>query len=251
LVLVPSLSSSKDETVGFVLEKHGEWYLDGAPSRALAEGDRLPAGAKIRPKQERPEGDKVSLTVCLYTGQAKVYIGPEILPARRDPSLVNRLWRAVAGRYSGGYVHALSRGKEISDGIVRLENRQIDLAPVFHADVEGEHQLRFTPMAPIPATTKGPVAIRFAWVPKRPSPVTAEGLRSGLYECVVVAQDGEPQGDATAWILLSEPGSYDRSAKTYREAVALSERWDEKVSPYAILSFRRACLKTLAEPAPP
>jgi len=251
LLLVLSLSSSQDEIVGFVLEKHGEWYLDGAPSRALAEGDRLPAGAKIRPKQERPERDRVSLTVCLYTGQAKVYNGPEVLPARRDPSLVNRLWRAVAGRYSGGYVHALSRGKEISDGIVRLENRQIDLAPVFHPDVEGDHELRFTPMAPTPATSTGPVAIRFAWVLKRPAPVTAERLRSGLYECVVVAQDGEPQGDATAWILVSEPGSYDRSAKTYREAVALSEGWDEQVSAYAIHSFRRACLKTLAEPAPP
>src|SRR5271165_2715887 len=106
LVLALSLSSGcshTEDSVGFVLEKHGEWYLEKAPSRTLSEGDRIPAGAKIRPKKEEgQEGEKSSLTICLYTGQAKVYTGAATLPARPDPSSVNRLCRAIAGRYSGG-----------------------------------------------------------------------------------------------------------------------------------------------------
>ena len=124
LVLALSLSSGcshTEDSVGFVLEKHGEWYLEKAPSKTLSEGQEIPAGAKIRPKEEGQEGEKCLLTICLYTGQAKVYKGSKgsaTLPARPDPSSVNRLCRAIAGRYSGGYIHALSRGKEISDGVV-------------------------------------------------------------------------------------------------------------------------------------
>jgi hypothetical protein len=247
VTLAGSLASATEESVGFVLEKHGDWIVDATPPRTLAEGDRIPAGAKVRPKEDSQGKKKHSLTICLYTGTAKVYTGPATLPARYDPSVASRLWRAIAGRHSGGYVRALSRGTEISDGVVRLENHQIDLSPVFHPDVESEYHLRFTSVARAPATK--PVTVRFQWSLKRPAPVKVEGLRSGLYECMVVAQDGQPQGDATNWVLVSEPRSYEQAAATYREAVALSEAWDADVSPYAIFSFRRSCLKMLAEPA--
>src|SRR5207302_1795219 len=42
-----------DEAVGFVLEQHGEWLMDGEPQRALSEGDELPPGATIRPKDAK------------------------------------------------------------------------------------------------------------------------------------------------------------------------------------------------------
>jgi len=255
LVLALSLSSGcshTEDSVGFVLEKHGEWYLEKAPSRTLSEGDRIPAGAKIRPKKEEgQEGEKSSLTICLYTGQAKVYTGAATLPARPDPSSVNRLCHAIAGRYSGGYIHALSRGKEISDGVVRQEKGRIDLAAVFHADIPGEHQVQFRHTAQSSANPPDPVTIRFVWDPKRSTTVNTVGLRPGLYECTVLSPGGQREGDATAWVLVSESPAYERAADTYREAVALSEAWDDDVSPHAVVSFRRACLKTLAEPTRP
>jgi len=133
LVLALSLSSGcshTEDSVGFVLEKHGEWYLEKAPSQTLFEGKEIPAGAKIRPKEEGQEGEKCLLTICLYTGQAKVYTGPATLPARLDPSSVNPLSRVIGGRYSGGFIHALSRGKEISDGVqTRKGPKRTDRAP--------------------------------------------------------------------------------------------------------------------------
>lgn len=229
-----------------------------APSKTLSEGQEIPAGAKIRPKEEGQEGEKCLLTICLYNGQAKVYrgidciTGPATLPARPDPSsFINRLCRVIGGRYSGGYIHALSRGKEISDGVVRQEKGRIDLAAVFHADIPGEHQVQFRPTAQSSANPPGPVTIRFVWDPKRSTTVNTVGLRPGLYECTVLSQGGQWEGDATAWVLVSESPAYERAADTYREAVALSEAWDDDVSPYAVVSFRRACLKTLAQPTRP
>ena len=94
LVLALSLSSGcshTEDSVGFVLEKHGEWYLEKAPSRTLSEGDRDSGrGQDSTEEGRRTRGGKSSLTICLYTGQAKVYRGivpgPATLPARPDPS---------------------------------------------------------------------------------------------------------------------------------------------------------------------
>ena len=254
LVLALSLSSGcshTEDSVGFVLEKHGEWYLEKAPSQTLSEGKGFRPGQRFDQKEEGQEGEKSSLTICLYTGQAKVYTGAATLPARPDPSSVNRLCRAIAGRYSGGYIHALSRGKEISDGVVRQEKGRIDLAAVFHTDIPGEHQVQFRPTAQSSANPPGPVTIRFVWDPKRSTTVNTVGLRPGLYECTVLSQGGQWEGDAAAWVLVSESPAYERAADTYREAVALSEAWDDDVSPHAVVSFRRAWLKTLAEPTRP
>ena len=181
LVLALSLSSGcshTEDSVGFVLEKHGEWYLEKAPSKTLSEGQEIPAGAKIRPKEEGQEGEKCLLTICLYNGRAKVYrgidcvTGPATLFARPDPSsFINRLRRVIGGRYSGEYIHALSRGKEISDGVVRQEKGRIDLAAVFHADIPGEHQVQFRPTVQSSANPPGPVTIRFVWDPKRSTTV--------------------------------------------------------------------------------
>ena len=260
LVLALSVSSGcshTEDSVGFVLENYGDWYLEKAPSKTLSEGQEVPAGAKIRPKEEGQAGEKCLLTICLYNGQPKFYRridcikGAATLPARPDPSSVNRLCRAIGGRYAGGYIHALSRGKEISDGVVRQEKGRIDLAAVFHADIPGEHQVQFRPTAQSSANPPGPVTIRFVWDPKRSTTVNTVGLRPGLYECTVLSQGGQWEGDATAWVLVSESPAYERAADTYREAVALSEAWDDDVSPHAVVSFRRACLKTLAEPTWP
>ncbi len=236
--------------MGFVLEKHGAWYLEQEPSKALSEGDRVPAGAKIRPREvEQKEGEKCSLTVCFYTGQAKVYTGPATLPDRVAASPVARLCRAMAGRQPTGYVHAISRGNEVSDGVVRLENGQVDLAPIFHAGQPGEYQVEFKRASPSSANTPPAATLRFVYDAKRSLSVAAVGLSPGLFECAVLLPGGRP--GAAAWVLVSEPSAYAQAAEAYRQAVTLSEAWDPDVSPYAIVSFRRACLKTLAEPIRP
>ena len=42
-----------------------------APSKTLFEGKEIPAGAKIRPKEEGQEGEKCLLTICLYNNGSK------------------------------------------------------------------------------------------------------------------------------------------------------------------------------------
>jgi hypothetical protein len=249
LGLTLSASSPDDEIVGFVLEKRGDWYLDGPQPRSLSEGDRLAEGATIRPKDQAPGKKKCSLTVCFSDGVAKVYSEPGTLTLRSksNRSRLSRLWKVIAGRYSGGYVHAMSRGRELSDGVVELKNEQIDPSAIFHVDNPGEYHLRFALIATTPSTVGGAVTIKFKWDAKRPATVSAVGLRPGLYKCAVVAADGRVQGDATAWVLVREARAYAQAAKTYQEAVDLSEKWDESVSSHAVLSFRRACLKALAE----
>jgi hypothetical protein len=251
LALAVTLGLAEDDSVGFVLEKHGEWLLEGPSPRLISEGDRIPGGAKLRPKEGRRGEDKSTITICLYTGQAKVYTGAATLPARYDPSLVNRLWRAIAGRYSGGYVHALSRGRGISDGVVRRENQRIDLSPVFHAEAAGEFRVRFTPVPGNAAKATGPVTLRFVRSPEQLAPAGSGELRPGLYECTIVDHKGQPKGDSTAWVLVAGAADFGRATAKYREAVDLSEKWDDNVSPYAVVSFRRACLKSMAEPIRP
>ena len=135
-----------------------------------------------------------------WSGQGLYGSGDPSRPPR--PLLGQSTLPAIAGRYSGGYIHALSRGKEISDGVVRQEKGRIDLAAVFHADIPGEHQVQFRPTAQSSANPPGPVTIRFVWDPKRSTTVNTVGLRPGLYECTVLSQGGQREGDAAAWVLV-------------------------------------------------
>ncbi len=217
--LAVSLGFDGDQPVGFVLEKKGEWLMEGAPARPISEGDRLPAGAKIRPKDGQQIGKNHSLTICLYTGQAKVFTEPSILPVKYDPSLVNRLWRAISGRYSGGYVHAMSRGSELSDGVVCQSNQIIDLSGVFHPNVAGEYQLQFTPLPGNAAKRSGPVMLRLDCPKKTPAPVRSDTLRPGIYQCTIIGPDHQPRDESKAWIMISGSHDYDRAATMYREAV--------------------------------
>ena len=240
-----------DDSVGFVLEKHGDWLLEGKIARPISEGDRLPAGAKVRPKELQQKEKQDSLTICLYTGQARVYTAAATLPVRYDPSLANRIWCAIVGRYSGGYVHALSRGSQIADGVVRRSKQTIDLSAVFHPGAAGEYRLRFRSVSGNSVKAPETVTLRVDWSPKQHSPVRCDELRPGIYECAVVDEQGQPKDDSAAWILVSESFDYERAATTYRVAVDLSEKWEHNVSPYAVLSFRRACLQSLAASTQP
>jgi hypothetical protein len=236
-----------EETVGFVLEQVGEWQLDGKRPRAIAEGDGLPAGGSVRPKAARPADEtapRPKLIVCLYTGKAKVYTGPATLPGRRDPMPLSRIWAAVSRQPMSGYIHPVSRGIGIPDGVVKLNGGVIDPARAFRGLAAGEHGMRFDPIAPRRHGART-TTIRFAWDPEDPHPIPAGGLRPGLYR-VTAPGEGTRPGEG-AWILLSAAPEYDRAARSYREAYELSENWDGAIGPHAVIKFRRAYLKALAE----
>ena len=61
LVLALSLSSGcshTEDSVGFVLEKHGEWYLEKAPSKTLSEGDRDSGRGQDSTKRKKDKREK-------------------------------------------------------------------------------------------------------------------------------------------------------------------------------------------------
>jgi hypothetical protein len=243
LALTAAAAGGQDD-VGFVLEMRGQWLVEGTPPRAIAEGDRLPAEAKVRPKEpdakaKKKGGAAPALTVSLYTGKAAVYTGPATLPPRPSASLANRVWEVVTGKGMGGYAHLLSRALG-DDAVARLDGETLDLTPVLKGPATDDYRLRFDRL--VPGGGGAPVEVKVA---RGATSCRADGLLPGLYEVTVLASEGREAG--RTWVLFTPPSGYDRAARTYAEAVALSEKWDPNVSPRAVTRFRRACLWSLAE----
>jgi hypothetical protein len=245
--MVPSVATAGGpEDVGFVLEMRGQWMVEGKSPRAIAEGDRLAGGARVRPEEPDSKAKKKAstpaLTVSFYDGTAQVYAKAVTLPLRPPKSRPKPIWEEISGQRMGGYVQMRARSFG-DDTVAKLDGATLDLAPVFHGrPTTDDYRLQFDRL--VPDRDGAPIVLQVA---KGSTTCRTQGLRPGLYEVTVFA--GENREAGRTWVLLTPPPGYDRASRTYAEAVTISnsKSWAPDVSPLAVKRFRRACLLYLAE----
>jgi hypothetical protein len=250
------------EDVGFVLQVSGTWFLDGPSPQKIRLGQALPAGGTIR--AQTPHAHSSSIIVVLLDGSSlscgtpEACVQPISLPTSTgsESSAWHRIVGAVKGLFThqpDRYVPSLSRGKgwELHDSVVKLTNGQIDLSPAFKNMEKGEYRLNFQPISHDKTSESGVSLPPFPlpWDPEHPTPVAVEGLRPDLYKVGIsvaesYTEDHEP---VEVWVLVQEPGTYEKTAAAFQEAVALTKQWNEELTRSSTRGFLRAYLEYLAK----
>ena len=245
-----SIAIADDSIVGFVLDVSGTWVVaTGKKNDNISGGDKLVAGAVIRPTKV----DKDSfLRVCLFDGTTIDYRKETKLPSPVKESTVSRICSAVAGRYRGGVVQAVSRGNEfLTDGVVLLKEGQAEISSLLEDLPDGKWILRFrqqTNSVSTQAQTKAKgddLTVTVNWSSGESANIEVAGLKAGIYELQVLnSRTKRPVGQA-AIVLFSKPDTYETQLESYREAQKLTESWSEEIRESAAVPFLRAYLEDL------
>jgi hypothetical protein len=265
LLLTPpsDAKESLPEDVGFVLKLKGEWLLNG---KALADGEKLPAGGKIyhvqRKRDQPPPLDYISVVFFDGTIESRSWDNlqswnhPIRLPAahKEPPSQWSRIVTAVMGVFPGHpekYTQMSVRGPaiDVQDTVVDINNGQLDLRSAFKHLKKGQYLIVLEPIQHTntraeEATSK---PLSFDWDPNTSPALRVDGIRPGLYTLRVRNAQSEGSGNRSeAWIVLAEHTRYESTAAAFRECVTLTEQWASEAPPDAARSFQRAYLESLA-----
>lgn len=238
-----------EEHAGFVLDMIGTWYLEGATPRKIAGGDKLPAGGAVAPK---PADPNARLVICLFNGKTKTYATADTLPNRSEPSFNDKLLRAISGHYHGGIVHAVSRGENLHDAVLRLDDGQLDVASLLDGLAADTYLLKFTP-ARDSLSEDATATLSVDWkpgesLPGDKTPTVASTLPQGLYRVQLLDKRTKRPTGTDALALVSAAADYEARLKTFDEIKALTQTWDEDVRKVVGIDVERACLESLADP---
>jgi len=255
-MLVGTQSAAAQQTFGYVLDLHGDWYLNG--SSKLSKGSSVTAGSSIT-------------TSSAADGRAYIVITDRSghVFARRDcsrgecsggiklpdaaagqSSVTSRLVGAVMSLISddpGKYVSLISRGgASPEDGVVKLENDRIDLNAVFRPMNGGRYVVTFeSSLATNHAITTAPGPLNFDWDPKRPTPLIVKGLGPGLYKMSLM-QVNRQEMSQPAWLLLAAPRDFVAASSSFNSAVRMTQQWGVRVDQRSKRQFLRASLDFIA-----
>jgi hypothetical protein len=112
----------------------------------------------------------------------------------------------------------------LGDGVVKLEARQLLLAPVFAGVAPGKYRLEFKPVAGAEVASSELRTVYFEWDGVRQTAESPPLLVPGLYKVdlfFATTTTGLPVGDR-AWILVAEPARYDNLRAEFEQARAQS-----------------------------
>lgn len=258
-LFVSGAMRAQAQQVGYVVDFEGRWLVNGA-QLINRTGQSLPGGGTVS-RQSASADDRISIADlngkivvrqnCATRGECDNPIRLAAPPKQRG--LVATAFGAVMSlvwgepdRYS---VHR-SRDGELSDGVFLIKGSEIDLTAVFQTSDGGKYYLRFVPLSSggkqPGMKSLGPISFNFD--PKHPSPVLVPGLRSGLYELVLLEHQQETYSptDVTAWLLVSNAEEYPKSLAAHEQVLALTKTWGDDVTPEAKRGFLRAHLDQLA-----
>jgi hypothetical protein len=133
--------------------------------------------------------------------------------------------------------------------VVKLDGQQLDLTPIFKMKGPRNFYVRLRAIrrqAEPAAKWIGPITL--AWNPDRPAIAKLPDAQPGLYELALLERDGDdylPTG-TSAWVLLASPATYSETSAAYLQALALTQKWGNDVTPEGARSFLRAQLDRLA-----
>lgn len=244
-------TAQAEDHAGFVLDVIGTWYLEGPKPRKIAGGDKLPVGGAVKPKPADPEA---RLDVCLFNGKIQTFTTDGILPKRSEPSFNDKLLRAVSGHYHGGIVHAVSRGDDLHDAVLRVDDGQLDVTSLVDGLTAGSYLLKFAP-AQESLSSDATATLSVDWQPGDTKPrdtatTVAWTLPPGLYHVQLLDKRTKRLTGSDALTLVSAAADYEARLKTFNEIKALTHTWDDDVRKVVGLDVERACLASLADPQP-
>lgn len=259
-----SQTDPKREVVGFVEDVKGDWFLDDKliPSKGKCP---VPAGSILRAKTPRNAaysrvliafrdctkpidlicdrqgncGEPIKLPAKLVPGECKKQAneGRATERALRSPSKYESLCSNCRGAAT------------LSTAVVQLAEAAVDLTPVFERTEGKPFLLQFEPIphkGALQNTSLGPVRLR--WNPGERISISVKGLRVGLYRIGFLepeTQEHEPTGE-DVWVLITDRGRFEKLRNSFQQAVELSKRWSNDLTPDRE-SFLRAYLEALAE----
>lgn len=247
-----ALAGDEKPIAGYVIEIQGSWSADSVP---LKKGRMVRSGAVLR--ATLGESRHCAVTIVPFAENSKplsfqcngaacgtVFHVPESAPpssslASRLASEAMRLVSREPKRYVSSGVRG--DGRQLLDGVVPVEDGQLDLFPLIRGLVPDTYTLSLEPLGGSGART----TITFAFECCAGQRATTKGAPpSGLYRARIKGASGEAAaGDS--WLLVAEPAAAAAQAKRFDEAVSLTRGWGPAVASDAAREFLRACLDAI------
>lgn len=254
LIIIPNSVSA--QTVGYVLEVKGNWYLNDS-NTPLRKGDTLSASRVVR--VESPNNFD-GITIVLANNRTISRRCPSV-NCRTPISLpaVSR-WSSIGKILQGAITVFIGRGdilggiftksESISESVVKSDDGKAEIYSL--TNLEGENCLRWRSISIGRKETFGewsePLKL------KNDKKISISNLKPGLYEftfanprenCLV----NYPQ---SAWILVSSTKNFEKSRKSFDEFKKMTDEWKKETEEFpireeTIVSLLRAHLYNLAK----
>ncbi|HSK71255.1 MAG TPA: hypothetical protein VK892_06140 [Pyrinomonadaceae bacterium] len=238
-------------SIGYVLEIRGDWYLNN--TIPLRQGQKLPASGVIGIKSPN-RFDRIKIAdlngeirmdeKCAKDCSFKLPAAPvktSYLSAILS-TIMSLIWSESSERYSA---HR-SRGGEISDGIVKLENDQMDLSPLLSSQGEKYLQWRKIPLkgAKEFGEWSKPIELKLG---NGKMIISVKDLQPGLYEFNLLRRmENSFEPTDSAWILITPAKDYEKSVESFEQVKKLNKNLNDGIKPETAGLFIRAYLDNLA-----
>jgi hypothetical protein len=259
MFLLCAVGIQAQQTFGYVLDLRGEWILNGG-SR-LSKGSSLSVGGVIT--AANPSDGNSYIVIANRSGnifERRNCGNGECNNAIRLPraievqqSLASRVVGAAMALLSGEpgkYASFVSRGTELQEAVVKLNDRKVDLSPVFKNMQGDKYLVRFEKIGKDKKAVAGPLKpLPFTWDAKKPEPLAAGELSPGLYrvsllDVSLLEPDGTNESTGNeAWVLITTPTGYAKAAPSFDAAVNVTRQWGTNVKQNAVRTFLRASLE--------
>ena len=224
--------------VGFVVAVRGPWLVEGQP---VKRGQRLQAGAHIWLSVAADFSVPVSYSISVRTlddqpldrtctSKADCALKAFQLPAALVATLpfLSRLSAAVQSLVTEPERYAVtkSRGRttpalNLPDAVVKLENQQLALGPLFAGIAPRRYTIRLRPVEPVSRTVW---TLDFDWDNARQTAVAPNDLSTGVY-LMSVTPSGQAASDNETWVLVESPARFLRANTAFQDALTATRAW--------------------------
>jgi hypothetical protein len=260
MLLLCAVSLQAQQTFGYVLDLRGDWNVNG--DARLSKGRSLSVGSVITAANPSDgsayivianrSGNIVERRNCGNAGECNRAIRlPRAVEA--EQSLVSRVIGAAMALISSEpskYASFVSRGTDLQEAVVKLNEQKLDLSPVFKNMQGDKYLVRFEKIGKDKkAAGETLKPLPFNWNSKKPEPLVVSKLDPGLYKVSILdvsllEPDGTNESTGNeAWVLISSPNDYAKDAPSFDAAVNVTRQWGANVKPGAVRQFLRATLE--------
>lgn len=259
LLLCFASNIQAQQRFGYVLDVKGDWNSN--QTGKVSKGAAVNVGSVIsagNPSDASSyiviadhNGNIVERRNCANSGECSSAIR---LPAAASSNqgVVSRLLGAAMALVSSEpakYATFVSRGSDLKEAVIKLNEQKLDLSPVFKNMPADKYLVRFEKIDKDGSSAPALKPFPFTWDARKPEPLVARDLGPGLYrvsvlEVSLLETDGgsEPSGNE-AWVLVSTPTTYTKAAPSFDAALNVTKQWGTSVKQNAVRQFLRASLQ--------
>ena len=236
LCAIPLHAQAPD--VAFVVAVRGPWLVEGQP---VKRGQRLAAGAHIwlsvAADFSVPASYSISVRTLddtpidrICTSKDDCAVKAFQMPAALGQPLpfLSRLSTAVQSLVTEPERYAVTKsrgrtsaGLSLPDAVLRLENQQLTLGPLFAGIAPRRYTIRLRPVEPV---SRKVWTVDFDWDNTRQAALAPNDLSPGVY-LMSAAPSGEAASDNEAWVLVESPARFIRANAAFQEALTATRAW--------------------------